>query len=458
MGHPESPQRRLTGCSVGIIYLFLKPYFWYNSFISSSRSSAACLGRYIYQNQNQMRHKNISVKVLLTLAASAFLIQLITGTTFGQARSNNYERITIAGETANKGVYDPSIEYNQDGSVGWLVYSALESPDDGRKLLPIPKTIATHLAKSTDHGKTWKFISELNSSAEATVTINGKTINGVWWNEVPTLVHDPNDPGREWKLFWHKYFAIPKPYFRFPVRAKGSLIRVPQYMWIAYKYAKTPEELATAKEVILFGAGKLPVAPYKAEHNLNEILSWPDAKAYSEPGSLYNDGVIYLSLSGFTGPDFKHDKLFLLVTFDHARTWKYVGELIDYNDAANLGYIRFTGSSLVEENGRVFLLVAPVKLKNNKGIQLGTYVFEFEDISKAKLKRAKRGNLIVYKYLKRSLPEELNSGQSDYDKYNTYGGIIMPQGDLSSAPAYAQIFNTKEGIINKQLGVSNDKK
>ena len=406
----------------------------------------------------KMKNKNISIKALLTLITSVFLIQLITGSTFGQARSNNYERITIVGETANKGVYDPAIEYNRDGSVGWLVYSALESPDDRRNLLPVPKTIATHLAKSTDNGKTWEFISELNPSAEATVTINGKTIKGVWWNEVPTLVHDPDDPGREWKLFWHKYFAIPKPYFRFPVRAKGNLIRVPQYMWIAYKYAKTPEELATAKEVILFGAGKLPVAPYKAEHNLNEIISWPEAKAYSEPGSLYNDGVLYLSLSGFTGPDVKHDKLFLLATFDHGRTWKYVGNLIDYNDAANLDYIRFTGSSLVEENGRFFLLVAPVKLKNNGGVPLGTYVFEFEDISKAKLKRDKRGNLVVYKYLKRSLPKELNSGQSDYDKYNTYGGIIMPQGDLSSAPAYAQIFNTKEGIINKQSGVSNDKK
>ncbi len=119
-----------------------------------------------------MKEQNSSIKALLTLVASAFLIQLITGTTFGQARSNNYERITIVGETANKGVYDPAIEYNQDGSVGWLVYSALESPNDSRKLLPIPKTIATHLAKSTDNGKTWKFVSELNPSTEATVTLN----------------------------------------------------------------------------------------------------------------------------------------------------------------------------------------------------------------------------------------------------------------------------------------------
>ena len=149
--------------------------------------------------------------------------------------------------------------------------------------------------------------------------------------------------------------------------------------------------------------------------------------------------LLYLSLSGFAGPDVKSDKLFLIATFDHGKTWKLVGNLIDYNDAADFGYIRFIGSSLVEENERVFLMVAPV---NNKGIQLGTYVFEFEDISKAKLKRDKKGKLIVYKYLERSLPKELNSGQSDYDMYNTYGGIIMPQADLSSAPAY--VFNTKE--------------
>ena len=399
----------------------------------------------------QMKRQNGNSKAVFTLITTVFLMELVTGLTFAQARRNNYERIIIVGENANKGIYDPSVEYNQDGSIGWLVYSALESPNDSKKLrLPISKTVATHLAKSTDNGKTWEFITELNSSAEAAVTLNGKTISGVWWNEVPTLVHDPDDSGREWKLFWHKYFAIPKPYFEFPMSAQGDLIRVIQYMWIAYKYAKTPEGLASAKEIILFGAGKLPVAPYKAEHNLNEIINWPEAKLYSEPGSLFLDGVLYLSLSGFAGPDVKSDKLFLIATFDHGKTWKLVGNCIDYNDAADFGYIRFIGSSLVEENERVFLMVAPV---NNKGIQLGTYVFEFEDISKAKLKRDKKGKLIVYKYLERSLPKELNSGQSDYDMYNTYGGIIMPQADLSSAPAYGQIFNTKERIINKPIGV-----
>ena len=397
-----------------------------------------------------MKRQNKNIKTVSILITSAFLMQLFPGLTFAQVRSDTYERIIIAGENANKGIYDPSVEYNKDGSIGWLVYSALESPEDSKKLLlPISKTVATHLAKSTDNGKTWQFITELNSSTEAAVPLNGKTISGVWWNEVPTLVHDPDDSGREWKLFWHKYFAIPRPYFGFPPAAQGDLIRVLQYMWIAYKYAKTPEGLASAKEIILFGAGKMPVAPYKAEHNLNEIINWPEAKLFSEPGSLFRDGVLYLSLSGFTGPDVKNDKLFLIATFDHGKTWKHVGNLIDYNDAADFGYIRFIGSSLVEENERVFLLVAPV---NNKGIQLGTYVFEFEDISQAKLKRDEKGKLIAHKYLERSLPKELNSGQSDYDMYNTYGGIIMPQADLSSAPAYGQIFNTNERIIDKPPG------
>jgi len=68
----------------------------------------------------------------------------------------DYEKINIIGETSNKGVFDPSVEYNEDGSVGYLMYSGLEQPAEDI-LNPFPKYIHTHLAKSADSGQTWTF-------------------------------------------------------------------------------------------------------------------------------------------------------------------------------------------------------------------------------------------------------------------------------------------------------------
>lgn len=38
------------------------------------------------------------------------------------------------------------------------------------------------------------------------------------------------------------------------------------------------------------------------------------------------------------------------------------------------------------------------------------------------------------------------AGQSDFDEHNTYGGIIMPQMNMSAAPEVFQIFSTRERI------------
>ena len=41
----------------------------------------------------------------------------------------NFERINVIDNPTVNGMYDPSIEYNHDGSVGYLVYSALKNVD-----------------------------------------------------------------------------------------------------------------------------------------------------------------------------------------------------------------------------------------------------------------------------------------------------------------------------------------
>jgi len=361
-----------------------------------------------------------------------------------------YERIVIKNETANKGVFDPSVEYNKDGSKGWLVYSGLEQEPEEINY-HYPKYIHTHLAKSIDGGKNWIFIKRINESKEGVISsplfkkildLESDILKGTWHHEVPTLVHDPDDPGGEWKLFWHKYFSIDRHFIPGPDPITQQRHRILTHSWIMYKRASSPEGLATAEEIKLFATG---TAQTKAKYNFDDYTGFKGITVYSEPGSLYKDGVLYVTLSWFSAGKRDQHRLILLASADHGKTWDYAGVVIDDDDARSLGrYVRFTGSALAEEDGRMFLLICPIKKRIGYD---GAYIFEFEDITKGKLKRNNKGKLIVYKHLKQDTQKRLNGGQSEYDKHNTYGGIIMSQADILSAPKVGQIYSTKEKII-----------
>ncbi len=144
------------------------------------------------------------------------------GAVVDQKTADRYEEIPIAGEDLKNGVFDPSLEYDGRGTL-WMAYSRVE----------VPKKVDTRLAKSTDEGKTWHFIAGVNLATEGSIrTSGGETVAGVWRHETPTLVRDPSDTARPWKLFWHKYFASA------PYDAPQS--RMLQYGWIAYREAADP--------------------------------------------------------------------------------------------------------------------------------------------------------------------------------------------------------------------------
>ena len=368
-----------------------------------------------------MNKKIITIGILILLF-SLSLCGCIT-------QDNQYEKINIIGETAVNGVYDPSIEYDQNGT-GWMTYSPVEAPEYAH----------THLAKSTDHGKTWSYVQTINQAKNGTIILDNETLlKGVWRHEVSTLVNDPNDSGKEWKVYWHKYFTIP------PYELENRLF---QYGWIAYKYAPHPTG-PWSEETLLFGAGIFPLEPYETTIDLSSLHEdLNEFVCYSEPGSIVLDDILYLSLNGHVIIDGQNiGKTILISSVDHGDTWHYVNTLLEPEDVKEYGGLYFSGSSLVEEEDRIFLFACPDnpnhKLKNH----LGTCIYEFEDITKGILKRDENEELTIHKYLKTTL---ISGGQSDYDEQNTYGGIIMPQHNYSALPELFQIFNTKEKIISNQ--------
>lgn len=378
---------------------------------------------------------NYRRSVLFAMSAF-FLLLIISGCHAGSSKidaenltQTHYTKLIIKGDSNKSGIFDVSVEYDKKG-VGWMAYSRVE----------LPKYVSTHIAKSTDHGKSWKYVSTVNRSDTGTYTHQGKPHKGVWRSETPSLLYDPGDSAaRRWKLFSHRYPAKP-PY------KKGSHLYADG--WIEYKTASSPSG-PWSRPIRLFG---------KAENNCLLDLSQkhPDLKEvlwFNEIGSIVVDEVIYLSLDASTTPsglgEWKKRSIVLIASNDHGESWHYVGKLTNYNDASSLGYLVFTGSSLVREGNRLFLFVSPSGakglFKKNKAHD-GTVIVEIEDITRAKLQRKANGKLVIRKWFKPSLQ---SGGLSDYDEKNTRGGILFSQintSNRSKSADFFQVFNTGEYI------------
>lgn len=383
-----------------------------------------------------MKFNSLKASLLFKNIFIIFIFTLIAGCPANKGKIKSipaskidFQKLTIAGDNPKSGLFDISVEYDNAG-IGWMSYSRVE----------IPRYVETKIAKSTDQGKTWRYVSTVNKSHEGFYKDNDEKLNGVWRSETSSLLFDPTDtPSRRWKIFSQRYPTKP-PY------KNGS--QVFYKGWVEYKTAANPEG-PWSPSIRLFG---------KKETNSRINLSslHPDLKHilwYNEIGSISVNGVIYLSLDASPTKsglgDWKKRKVILVSSKDHGKSWRYAGTLTDYNDASNLGYFVFTGSSLVKKGNRLYLLITPSGAKGlftkNRGHD-GTMVVEITDITRAKLKRDNKGQLEILSWIK---PTYTSGGLSDYDEKNTQGGILFSQINLtvrSKNTDFFQVYNTGEDI------------
>jgi len=359
----------------------------------------------------------VGVALEVAAANSAFAM----GSAPGQ-----FGKIVIVGEDPRNGLFDVAVEYGDDGT-GWLVYSRVE----------IPQHVETHLAKSTDQGKTWTYVDALNRSIEGSDLIEGTMQKGVWRYETPTLIYDPTDAAaRRWKFFVQRYLSTP------PHEKNNSHFG---QGWIEYRYAASPVG-PWSEGMCIFGKSK-----DRCQADLNSLHSdLKNIAFYNELGSIVVDGVIYLSMDASATSsglgEWEQRKVVLFRSRDHGASWAYVGTLTDYDDANELGYVVLTGSSMVREEGRLFLLITPSGakglFKKNRAHD-GTLVVEFADIRRAALKRDAKGGLAVLKTIK---PDRHSGGLSDYDERNVNGGMLFSQITLDEKPEFFQVFTTGEQV------------
>lgn len=389
----------------------------------------------------EQKHEAPLLKMLQRQTRLGWIAALATAVAtlpaMGSADPAQYTPLEVQGEVEQNGIFDPTVEYPRAGGTGWLAYSWV-----GGELPPWGPIVETHLASSSDGGETWSFVQVVNPSLPETISlVGGGTATGLWNHEVPSLVHDPDDPGREWKLFSHRIFR----------EVDGGVQQyLPSYSWIAMRTASDPAGVWSAEEHV-FGGTFSPPAGFAIQpaENLNGLdPSLLTVVAYSEPGTLHRDGSLYVSLTALQpdGPD----RIVLLVSHDHGASWDLAGIPVTRTDMAALGYLSLDGTALAEQDGRAFLLGTPA---TSEIAHLGTLVFEFDELATGALER--HGTLQVHKHL---LPipgfvSERGAGQADFHEQNTAGGLLMPQINLPEFPHFFQVFDTHADLVSSTLAV-----
>jgi len=325
-------------------------------------------------------------------AFGLFLFLIGCGSSSGGLSSTpSPERIVFAG-VGSHGIFDPSIALDPGNGRLWISYSAADPSAAWPTNNPI--VVATHLAYSDDHGTTWTSSSSgelVNIYTDVTLPAASPDNAGTWVNEVSQLIYDPNAiPAEKWKILWHHYLLI-------------NNVRHFEHGWIGMKTAGTPEGLATATEIKLFGgylydtandtAGgttQSPVGGAPQIHLDTALDAALNTCVFSEPGLYATNSALYVSLLCVHLSDSNH--LIALFKCTSACTtggaWSYLGTALNNANAAALGYdTGFSASGMFESGGNVYLVATPVQTAGApwSDYYSGCRIFRFANIDSAQL-------------------------------------------------------------------------
>lgn len=297
-------------------------------------------------------------------------------------------RLTISGVN-NHGIFDASLA-QVDASKLWMTYSHVLTST----MWPSQNglVVATRLGFSNDNGESWTDAGEVNSFLDVVIPLAPPLNAGTWVNEVSSLVYDAGaTPTERWKLIWHHYLTI-------------NSDRRFEHGWIGLKMASSPEGLATATEIKLFGGAgydtannslggptSSPVGGAPAVQLDTAIHAALNNCLFSEPSLYSNSGALYLSLlcKQLATPN---DSLIVLLkcvnpcNMAQASSWSYLGTLLNNSDASAAGFNGgYSAPQLVESGGKSYLIATPVE--NPGDLYRGCRVFRFADLESGVLER-----------------------------------------------------------------------
>lgn len=349
---------------------------------------------------------------------------------FGGHPNAAHAELAIVGDPVANGFFDPSIEIDPETGIAWLAYSNVYGNDPAWG-----PHVESHLARSDDGGVTWIYETKLNESTPGSIVLDGQVVPGYWNFEVPSLVYDASDVGKEWKLMVHQIFR------RGGIDPFLEMSTVPSHSWLELHEAPSPTGPFTL--VSRFGAGPLPPLQYPIDQAWNPLdASLASSLVYSEPGLIAANDKLYLSISALSqaAPTRFVGQVVLLVSDDHGATWSFEGPLLTTTDAEAMGFEDFGGSALVRQNGLFFLLVSPGTVAIPRS---GTAIFQIVDLEGAELLEVGGLPLMLDQVALTPLPGSSRfGGQGTYHEDAAAGGILMNQLEIAAMPELFQIRET----------------
>ena len=361
--------------------------------------------------------------IVLTAAFLLLTVSHLLSVVLADDGPSSYKAVSISGEASGIGIYDPSVAFESEKN-GWLAYSALKS--GGADAL-----VEVHMAITQNGGKNWSYSGTpvFMSRRETLYGPDGVTplAEGVVRYEVPGLLYDPDDKGKEWKIFAYRYFW------------NGDVDLAQKTAVIAYKTSSNPLE-KWSEEVWLFSARSgIPPPPYDRLVLLPLLRlssEFSDIVSFSEPAPFLKDGKTYLLLTAFTRAD-RPARLVLLQTADHGQSWLYLGTILKETDSGKKETVQLSGGSLVSVGGKIYLL-AGFGDANTKSF--GVEVFEVADISKAALRRDPKTGLpvrvdVIVPRADQSLTA-LGAGSAAYHENLVHGALISQMGMDGGRPVF----------------------
>ena len=341
------------------------------------------------------------------------------------------------------GVFDPSVAYDPKTKTAWMAYAAEEKSQND----PNGKLVHVRIASAdadTRECKNWsQAAGGFEGKPDDILAPDGQTVfrSGEWRVETPAIVYDPDDRGREWKLYAYKYFWAKDPV---------QTLKVAQhYGAIVYKYAADPAGNWSPEQWLFSPAPDYPPAPYEQMillhlNRLNPGLQ--DVVTYSRPSVVYKGGALVMTLSAFTGGN-APDRVIMVVSRDHGNSWLYLGAPLQQSDLAAIGpYTRLAGATLIEQGGEVYLAAV---LGDDLHTGQGTFIFGFDDFSRGLLRRdPKTGAPVLLRRvpLNSKAPGPMGGGFAAYNDACPFGLLT---GEQTLGASSFQIFKTYKTPVKK---------
>jgi len=250
-----------------------------------------------------------------------------------------------------------------------MSYSAVDPSS-----IPNNKIISTRMAYSDNGGAAWSDDGVVNEGMDTPLPAPAN--RGTWDHEVSRVVYDADAPaGERWILLWHRVLVV-----------DGT--RLFEHSWIGTRSSGTAAPGNwSAERKLMVGSYYLAsddgiVGPPEVRlPDLHADLA--DCGVPTEPGALATATALYVSLY-CASANAALGRQVLVRRVRATGAWEYVGTFSTNLDAQAAGYDDFSGTDLIQEGNRRFLVVSPESALRYKGCVL----FQIAELSTATLVRA----------------------------------------------------------------------